>query len=437
MAKTSKKPAEAQGAETGLIIKAEFQSPAAFALPDKEASLKIIAAKKKEYSQLAINGVEDKDGYEAVKTAMAEMKNTRIALAKAAKENVIDKAAKILKDFMDDLAELTDALSSVEDDLRAKKDAIDDEKERIKAEKAAEKAKAIQVRINDLNVLGAIFDGQIYSFPYDGGLIINVLQLNDFDDEEFGEFLEDVKTAFAEEQTRLTELKLQEEKDEAERLAEIERNKELAAENVEKEKQLAKDKWDLLRRIASVRCKELKMLGFEPNGLGMFLKGGNPFEIHSLTIENSTDEEWEALINEIENYVEPEKPAATDIAADFQDAGITDIEFEEAPAAVASDIALGDHVSELDEHLRSTGFVECKLIFDINEPFIDVDISGKLLMRIYPDDFIDQATAGIETIANNGRIQDRLNWIILSKSQAVVVEPFKVSVERDTYNPEV
>jgi len=60
-------------------------------------------------------------------------------------------------------------------------------------------------RKEELTALGAKLDEGVYVFDYDDKLFISEYQLTYLTDAEFGDFLEDIKTAFAEEQTRIFE----------------------------------------------------------------------------------------------------------------------------------------------------------------------------------------------------------------------------------------
>lgn len=63
-------------------------------------------------------------------------------------------------------------------------------------------------RQEELTALGAKIDEGVYVFDYSYKLFISEYQLTYLTDLEFNDFLEDVKTAFAEEQTKLFESNL-------------------------------------------------------------------------------------------------------------------------------------------------------------------------------------------------------------------------------------
>jgi glutamate mutase epsilon subunit len=94
---------------------------------------------------------------------------------------------------------------------------IDAEKARIKREEEERKAQALQARIADINALGAIYHDGTYTLPYDESKSVTATQIATLSDTGFEELLDEMKEAFANEQTRLHEERLKEEA-EAERL---------------------------------------------------------------------------------------------------------------------------------------------------------------------------------------------------------------------------
>lgn len=405
-------PVDDQQDNVSLITLA-FPDVPVFVLPDKDASLKIIQYKKDEYAKLTIKGLEDKDGYRAVNAAMLEMKNTRLALTKAAKQNVIDKVSSALKDFKADLALLEDGLSAIEADLRIKKDAIDDEKERLKKEAALLKQQAIEKRISDLFVLGAILDNNIYSFPYDAGLIINSVQLAEFEDAEFGELLEDVKTAWTVEQDRIKAeqeeaLRLQQEQDEQ------------AALQLEQAKQINAQAATLNEKQRNLRIKELKLLGAVQQDDDTYLFPDKPeFHLAPLSgLMDMDDAAWDELMYDIENFVPATDPLVKDTP---DDATIQHLSSEPVhvniPEQSLPELQLNDepYVSPVSSIVadKEVGTVMKELIFTEDEPYTDFDISSKIYMRVYPDEFEKEAING-QSLANEGRLQG-VNWCLIKK----------------------
>ena len=191
--------------------------PEAFLIGEQQVNKETLLAQRDIDTKLVINGIDDKENYDKAVKLKASYRTTRTTLEKVRKE-----ISKPYQEFVSDLKKKTDELGLIcegaEDYFAGILDPIDKEKERIKQEKALAAQRALQARINELFVLGAKVSGDQYFFDYDSSIIINSLQLKEFSDEEFGEFLEDVKTAFADnEERKAEEARLAEE---AERLAE-------------------------------------------------------------------------------------------------------------------------------------------------------------------------------------------------------------------------
>lgn len=388
--------------EIGLII------PDVFKIGDTEINKVTLITQRDEDVKLVINGISDITGYKSAVALRAIYRTTRTTLEKYRKE-----ISAPHQDFVKNLKKVTDELGEIAyqgevyfDDLLT---AIDNEKERLKQEALMVEARRIQIRINELNKLGCQFDGEIYSFAYDVDLAIDTIGIKEATEDIWEHFLGDVKFAFDDEHVRLANVKLQEETDEIERLAEIERNKELAEQN--KQQSTALDE----KRMA-LRIKELKLLGAVVNENGDYNvpieKGGGI--IYKYLLIDLSDVYWDLFIEPIENYtpyVEPEKEVTVDISEFAK-------EFEDE--IVASDVALGDHVNSFADQfvneeplIDESDYTIVKLVFDDEERYINFDISGKLKMRLWPDAYRDDAMID-GTVENYGKVQS-LNWAIISK----------------------
>ncbi len=301
-------PVDAPGAETDetpsnlpALVPVIAEKPAFIDLikfSAKEDSLKTIKETRAEYDKVVISGVDDTANYKLVVANMSQMRDDRRAFENAAYDNVIDPLKAALKDYVADIDAVVEEFKAGEKAERDKKDFIDNEKKRIKKEKEEAQERAALLRIDDLNKLGAAFNGSSYSFHYDDGLLINTLQLKEFDDAEFQEFLADVKASYDTEQQRLEDERLQ--KIEDDRVA-----KELA-DAVTAQAEANKTAHDALAaKQTKLRIKELTMLGGIQIDADGYSIGGHTF-IGNKSISEYTDEAWESLIEEIENYVAPE-----------------------------------------------------------------------------------------------------------------------------------
>lgn len=383
--------------------------------PQKQTSLKIIEERKAEYAKVTINGVDDKVNYNLVVQQMSQMRDDRRAFENAAYTNVIDPLKDKLKEYAADIDEVVEAFKAAEKAERDKKDFIDNEKKRIKLEKEEAKARAVQVRISDLTRLGALFDGASYTFPYDGSLFINSLQVNDFEDDEWAEFLAEVNEAYDVEQKRLEQV-------EADRLQQIEDDKKKALEVAAQAQQNEADNVRLTERRTALRLKELRLMGasFDGETGDAIFKDKGDYVVPRYAIENSLDGLWDEMIYDLENFVpatDPlvkEEPQAEEpLHHEVHGYG----SYQSHGDILASELGLGDHV-ETDIQDIDWEIIEKILTFSGGEPYIEFPISSKLFMRIFPDDTDDIATTtDLTKIANNGRIQDVLNWVIISKTK--------------------
>jgi hypothetical protein len=386
MAKKTTPPADVEAAEPETetpstavaIVEPVTERPAFIDLikfAKKDESIKIIKEKSAEYAKVKIDGIEDKANYALVAANMKQMKDDRIAFENAAYANVIDPLKKALKDYADDIDSVVEEFKAAEKLERDKKDFIDDEKKRIKKEREEAKAKAAQMRITELMVLGAKFDGQLYTFDYDAGLLINSLQLVDFSDEEYGEFLDEVKTAFAEEQTRLHEEKLRLEEKENERLLESERQRQLAQKNADESKQLNE-------RRTNLRIKELKLLGAIKKEDGDYIvPSADNYLVTLYGIESAEDRSWDELIFDLENfkpYVVPTPEVS--VIADSEIPAFVQ-EFEESVIALPPLKALAKRLdrtdiraefpsTELVDYLKANNFV---LVYGHSDDLVEMD----------------------------------------------------------------
>lgn len=404
------------------LISPQFTTPAVFKLPNVEESLVIIKNKRKDNEALVIDGVDDKEGYTAVKAAMAQMKDDRIAFVNAATENVITPVSDYLSDFKKDLETIVTEFKAGEKEQRDKKDFIDNEKIRLKAEEEARKVEAMQLRVSELNALGAVFDGKIYTFQYNEMLMITAVDVKDFYDKKFNDFTSLVKTAHSAELVRISEaakLKEQQEKETQE-----------LADQVAEQAKANKVANDLLTaKLIKLRVKELTMLGFYSDSGDVYVSSdAKPgFAIGVNDIEGMDDDSWETFIYGYESFVAPE-PEPEIVASDL---AITNSGYDEDGNGnpFVNEVASGNPVEApresyltneagdtdtLTDTLAEVGCVETKMIFDKSEPFTDFDLTLKLKIRLYPDQYSEQAMIGVERVGNSGIVQG-LNWALISK----------------------
>lgn len=119
-----------------------------------------VLAELKTYSSLKINGIDDAEGYQAVKSAATKCRNTRTLAVKICKAGRADAVAE-QKRWLSKENEIVDTIESVESPLKAMIDAIDAEKEnqrQIKLRRGQlplrqEQLKAINMELTEEQIL--------------------------------------------------------------------------------------------------------------------------------------------------------------------------------------------------------------------------------------------------------------------------------------------
>lgn len=427
MAKKVIIPEDAQGDQSGpealnnmlAIVEPITEKPSFIDLikfDKKEQSIKIIKDKSAEYAKVTIDGVEDTANYKLVTANMGQMRDDRRTFEKAAYDKVIDPLKKTLKDYADDIEAVVVEFKAAEQAERDKKDFIDGEKTRIKKEKEEAKIKATAARINDLFVLGAILANNCYTFAYDSSLMINSLQIAEFSDDEFSEFLEEVKTAWTVEQDRLEADRLEGVRLQAEQDELAETNRKQAEQNKAQEQALG-------TKLIALRLKELRLMGaiFDDQTGDALLPDMHNQVVPRDVIETMAEELWDELLVTIQEYepevVEPEPEP-------HPYAGQNTEYFSGPPAVNGASIA-----EELDIEVAQSEEVESETVttqyvvymlrfgdFGIEGQypvFKDIPISEKFKVRLFPEAFEDEAVNGC-TIHNEGTLETNgLRWAVI------------------------
>lgn len=371
----------------------------------KEESLKTIQDKRAEYDLITIDGVEDTATYKVVVANMSQMRDDRRAFESAAYGNVIDPLKDALKAYVADVEEIIGEFKAGEKAERDKKDFIDGEKKRLKIEAENEKVRVMQVRVNDINVLGAVFDGAVYTFPYSQVLMATAAEIKDFTAEKFTEFKAQVQEAYDAEQERINK-KINDDALEADRI------------RLQNEKN-QQDLDALILKRTKLRVKELRLLGYthDPVDDEYVSDGSNPITVSLKLLDEAEDELWDQLIHEIEHYVAPEP-----VSEDPEPIPLSQIaaEVELAPplpdyTEVANDAeAMAEENPTVITEFLEPEELEVTMKFELEIPYTDSEISPKMLMRVFPEQYKTQALAGVDKIANRGMFQ-ALHWIIIPK----------------------
>lgn len=400
-----------------------------FVLNEKEVTLTTIATKIAEYDKIVIDGFLDKKNYNAVKQAKSDLLKTRTTLNKVAKAEVIDPINKWLTDYKGSLKEVSDALQAGQDKMDAKLTAIDQAFELEQQRKEKEAQDRIQGRASGLANFGAIFDAEqgLYTFPYDGGLIINSLNLKDWEDLEYQEFIDQVVDSWNAEQLRLME----EEKKEAE---EKERILTINSQLTEREKAI-QDKQ------IKLRSKELTLMGATEDE-GVWSLNGTEISLEDITTLD--DDAWDAVIDRIGNAIqapvsELESLEATFIASQGFDTEDDELTTDEAintfrditgggSAFAPAPEELAPFVEATDEAIPEIGLAENEpeteqsgvvvdILFNEDKPFI-IHNFQKSTMRIFPAEYEAEANDGVlpGDIIDAGKLSEtELQYLLIKK----------------------
>jgi len=114
-----------------------------------------------EYKKLTVNGLDDKEGYEKVKSAQTLCRNTRVLAEKICKKGresaIAEQRAWIKKE-----KEVSEQIEEVETYLKEQREIIDGEKARQVAERENHMKTRMQERTTVLLGFGMVFDGQTF-----------------------------------------------------------------------------------------------------------------------------------------------------------------------------------------------------------------------------------------------------------------------------------
>jgi hypothetical protein len=426
---------------TSLVV------PEKFNIENQEVNKELLRARIAEdtFKPLCTD-INDTKGYKALVAKRAEYRTLRTSLEKHRKDIV-----KPLQTYMTDLKDATDELGEIayegeqffDDAIKN----IDAEKLRLKREEEERKAQALQARIADINALGAIYHNGTYTLPYDESKSVTATQIATLSDTGFEELLDEMKEAFANEQTRLHEERLKEE-------AERKRQAKIANENQRREAELKEI-------VAKLRIKQLQILGGKDSGDEyIFTNGIQQHNVNIADVLQMESEDWDALINTVELFMQPKTQFTIDADVRGQ---ITEDRIEQIKALgfyndadhegvyrhannsilsdddiwnatenewndiiqeqkdFASSIPSGNPVDMPDESYMANHRVEAahtmfkieEIEFDRQSPYFDFERSAKEIIRLYPDEYAEIALSGCKVV-KQGKVQG-LNIAIIKK----------------------
>lgn len=410
MAKVKIKPEEIQEVEIieeEVIQETELDTtlpaiPEKFFVEGKEYSIIAVKEMEERADKLIKKATPDTYGDKKLWDQVAELKQEAVKM-RTQPENKRKEIVKPVNDFLTNLKSKTDAIGTEAKKVEEKlKDAIQKrenwEEEKRKEEEAA-KLKRTNERIEKLIALEANCDPirGTYSFVFDSGAtVINKVQVEEFDDEEFNELLEDLRTSAIAQK-------------EADRLAEEKR--------IQEAKDL-KDKEDkLIEKQLKLRTKELNMLDatFQDN---FWLVGSVRFYPEDL--RDLDDDAWEAKIEESQVIPEAstEETSAPETLSPESDTNVPE-EGNNASYAMSGHVpvpaagyiygdenrdeapitrdplaeVINENVKAHEDHqARVNGEIKTEFVFSKDKPFIEHNFAGTSKIRLFPEQYQEEAT---------------------------------------------
>jgi len=358
--------------------------------------------------KIVINGHLDKPNYDKVKKRKSFYLKARTTLVGEIKNKIKGPAKQWLDALDENVSKICDKLQAAQDAMETKQKEIDEAVERENARILKEQQDRIQGRTSGLINFGASFNeaAGVYTFPYDAGLVINSIQLLEWPDTEYQEFIDQVVTSWNQEQLRIQG---EEEKAEAERQRLLNLDSELT------DREIA-----LKEKLVKLRTKELRLAGAEER-VGYWELNGHT--VPNELLKTSTDEDWESLIEKLENDVtEPTvadyavvvdpQPTVSDKTEDkvrsasfiIRPSQSFDIEDEDegiAPPESYQEQITGVEIEEplvdelIDEDMLGLFEANDVLIpFNDEKPFTDHRFKNSIL-RLFPECYESQANDGV------------------------------------------
>lgn len=355
----------------------------------------LIEAKVAEVMMMTINGVEDKEGYKAALEERAKLVKFRTG-TEGWRKGVV----KPVQDFMGKLKVRIDGFGTRakkgEDHLNSIIKPIEEELERIKEEKANEKLRVFQARITELQGMGAAFDGQsTYSFAYDNTLNVTSAVLQKLTDDEYDYYLVEAKASYAIEQQRLAEVEAEDKRQKEEVITLAAKNKLETA--------------SLNEKRTKLRKKEIALTGYLGDTPEYFIltASDDDWDNYILDVEAAmaiTDTVVYEAGDLVENVPADPDPAPVDVEKEDEE----ELPWVEQSIAEATSVLQGDPI-ELPRFASST------LEFSSSNPYKDINVSPKFIIRLYPREFEELVIAldGHDNIAANGEVDSESNLIFM------------------------
>jgi hypothetical protein len=254
-----------------------------------------IALMKEQYGALTITGVDDKEGYKAVRAAWGEVRSKRTGLEKKGLE-LRNRYTVITKGISKEEDRLVDLITPLEEDLYKKWKAIDDEKEQEKKRLEQEAEDKLRARVSELMAAGMTLVDGFYQIG--GTISMDVATLRGLSDEQYGKLLPAVQAKKAEldQIARDKEEKERKEREEFERQQKDLRDQQQKFKNDQEEFQrkqtkLRQEQEAIEKQKQQIRDQSLIGLGMSlrPDGVWEYDNGFNSVTYSAATL-NSLDD---------------------------------------------------------------------------------------------------------------------------------------------------
>lgn len=176
-------------------------------LDEREETLKTLAA---QFNGMTVDGLEDKEGFRALRDARITLKNERVAIENAAKA-LRDPAIRFQKKVIEREKQLVAIIAPTEEALHAEEKRIEQLKEEARKEKEMWEAKQLQDRLDKLGE---------YNYAADW------VEVKHMTDDEFTALLAHAKQTHEEELQRQAEIRAEEERKRKEQEERMQRERE-------------------------------------------------------------------------------------------------------------------------------------------------------------------------------------------------------------------
>ncbi len=187
---------------------------------------------KAEYMKLKVDDIDDKEGYQLVRTARMNIKAKRIDVEKTRK-GLKEESLTFGRAVDGEAKRIISLLQPIESYLHEQEKDIDDERLRIKTEVETKDRERIQGRVKRLYDMGMVFNG--FGYQYKEMKEISGEQIGDMTNEEYDKLLLDIIAIQREDEATQAEIDKKKKEEEA-RLAKVKAEQEAESKRLVAEK---------------------------------------------------------------------------------------------------------------------------------------------------------------------------------------------------------